>query len=516
MKKFWLILALCVSAFAADDGAVSTGLQVWEGKKVFLDSVPVSTTASGNITLYADSKRVQRIDCNGSGRNVTLPDVARCLGYEFFIVNTSSTAVSIVVKNAGASTIVTVAQNEAGYVWSDGTTWYGFAFSNASSGFLPASGATTGATSQTQTFTNGITLDAIIGNTASSTFTYAGKVGASAAGQAISFIGGAGNGAFDGGLALVKGGASGAGATGAGGAATLQGGAAGSTDGAGGAIAVTAGAGAGSGAGGANTQVAGAGGATGTGGNFALTAGRGGSTSGAAGTFTITAGAGGAGTTTTGGIASLIGGGSGTGATGNGAIAKVVGGAALSTAGTGGKGQLTGGIGTTTGAGGAAEVTGGVGGSAGSGGAVTITAGASAGAGGTAGAVAIDSGAATGGTGAAVTIGTTNALSVTLGKTVWTPATVQDVAGAGGTLTVPALTSTLRCTATGSAGTATILAVGTIDGQLLKLVNVSANSITFATTATSHVADGASAVLAANTSMTLVWDTTSSKWYHGN
>lgn len=457
-----LLMVLGANAFAADSGAVNEGKQVWAGKKVFLDNVPTVTTLSGAATLDFASTRVQIMDANGSSRNVTLPAVATSTGYEFFIKNSSTTAVNLVVKNAAASTIVTVAQNESAYVWCDGAAWYGQAFSTASSGFLPASGATTGASSQAQTFTNGVVLDSVTGNTATA-LAIAAKVGSSAVGNAITLTGGAGNGAFAGGAASLVGGASGAGATGAGGAVAVTGGAAASTNGAGGAIAGTGGAGTGTGAGGA---------------------------------------------------ISATGGASGSGATGNGGAYAAVGGAALSTAGNGGAASVTGGLGTTTGAGGAVSMIGGVGGASGAGGALTLRSGASAGAGGTAGAVVLDTGAATGGTGASMTIGTTNALSVTLGKTVWTPATVQDVAGAGGTITVPTLTSVKRVTATGSAGTASILGVGTIDGQVLTLLNVSANSITFAVAATSNVADGASSVLAALTANAFVWDTTTSRWYH--
>ncbi len=413
MKKLpFLILALMTcAAFAVDNGGVSEGKQVWDGRKVFLWDNPVATLATGNITLDENSKNVQQIDANGSGRNVTLPPIASSQAYKIRIINTSSTAVNLTVKNVAASTIGTIHQSEAGDFYCDGATWTGFVYTAAASGFLTADGATTAATSQTQTFTNGVTLDTVIGATAAP-LTVTAKVGATdTIGNAINVAGGAGNGA------------------------------------------------------------------------------------------------------TNGGLASLIGGASGAGATGTGGLAKLVGGAATSTAGAGGASQVTGGLGTTTGAGGAATITGGVGGSSGSGGAASLKGGASAGAGGTAGAVAIDAGAATGGTGAGVTIGTTNALSVTLGKTVWTPATVVDVAGAGGTITVPTLTSSQRVTATGSAGTGTILAVGTIDGQILTIINVSANTITFATTATSHVADGVTTVIGALASKTFIWDNTTLKWY---
>lgn len=415
-KLILVALLLTSAAYTADSGAVNESKQVFAGKKIFLDySTPVATTLSADTSLVAESARVQQFDANGSTRVVTLPAVGPNTGLEFFIVNTSTTAVNLTVKNASAATIGTVHQSESGIFWCDGATWTGFVYTTAASGFLTADGNTTGATSAAQILTNGLKLDAITGNTATP-LVIAAKVGATnTIGNATSLVGGAGNGTGAGAVITLTGGAGGAtnaaggnssvvgGAstgTGAGGAGRVLGGAVdGIGNAAGGAIVLTSANGFGSGAGGANTQVSGNGGATGAGGAFAVTAGAGGTTSGAAGTLALAGGVGGVGSTTTGGIASLIGGGSGTGATGNGAVSKIVGGAALSTNGSGGAAQATGGVATGTGTGGA----------------VSLLGGASAGAGGTAGAVTIDSGAATGGTAATITIGTTNALGVTLG-----------------------------------------------------------------------------------------------------
>ena len=395
--SMFLALMLAFTASAADSGAVTESEQIWNGRKVFLSDVPTTTTLTGAVTLVRNSTRVQRMNPGGASRNVTLP--ANDLeGWEFFFVNTAGAAENLVIKNAAGTTIVTVEQNQAGFVWNASGAWTGFAFSAAASGFIAASGATDGATSQNQVFTNGVTTDEILGNTATPLVVVA-KAGSSAVGNAVSVTGGAGNGAFDGGAATLAGGASGAGATGAGGAVAVTASASTATNGAGGAVTVTAGAGNGSGNGGANSKVAGAGGATGAGGTVTITAGRGGSTSGASGLTTIAAGAGGAATTTTGGVASLTGGGSGTGATGNGGASKVVGGAALSTDGTGGTGELSGGVGTGTGLGGAVLVTGGLGGATNAvGGAATFAAGAGQGTG--AGAIASITG---GGSGAGAT-----------------------------------------------------------------------------------------------------------------
>ena len=83
-----------------------------------------------------------------------------------------------------------------------------------------------------------------------------------------------------------------------------------------------------------------------------------------------------------------------------------------------------------------------------------------------------------------------------------------------GTITLP--TGKTKLLTTAGAVTGVILTAGTYDGQELVLVNTSANSITFAAAGTSNVANGVSAVIAALTRMTLVWDATSARWYQGN
>jgi hypothetical protein len=171
---FCLMLALLPLAscegvsFAADSGAVSEGFQTWAGKKIFLDRKIVVSTLTGNATLYPDSKQVQRMDPNGSNRNVTLPAVASCEGYEFFIINSASGANTLTVKNAGATTIVTIHQNCAAYVWCDKAVWYGFEFSAAATGVLTADGTTVGSTSQAQDFGSlGAKADTYAASTAS-------------------------------------------------------------------------------------------------------------------------------------------------------------------------------------------------------------------------------------------------------------------------------------------------------------------------------------------------------------
>lgn len=66
---------------------------------------------------------------------------------------------------------------------------------------------------------------------------------------------------------------------------------------------------------------------------------------------------------------------------------------------------------------------------------------------------------------------------------------------------------------TSGAVTGAIIAAGTITGQRITLVNESANSITFAASGTSNVADGVSDVIAANTGASYTWS--GSLWYRG-
>lgn len=372
-KKVLFFCALILSSvtFAADSGAVTEGTQFFAGKKIWLDDTPVSTTASGNITLVKESGRVQYIDANGSGRNVTLPAVTGLAGYSFFIVNTSTTAVDLTVKNASAATIGTIHQSEAGVFNCDGISWVGFVYTSAASGFLTADGNTTGATSAAQVLTNGIKLDAITGNTATP-LAIAGKVGATnTVGNAVTVTGGAGNGTGNGAAVTLTGGASGAGATGTGGAASLVGGAAASTNGTGGAVNITGGAGAG------NLN----------GGNVVITPGAKGNT---------------------------------------GVIGKI-----------------------------------------------------------------------------------------SLAGPVSSPVTTAQTITTSDTITLPTTGYIKLLTEAGDV-TAIVLTAGRFDGERIVLINTAAHSVTFDTAATSNVADGASAVIANLTSMTLTWDATSSRWYHGN
>jgi hypothetical protein len=83
----------------------------------------------------------------------------------------------------------------------------------------------------------------------------------------------------------------------------------------------------------------------------------------------------------------------------------------------------------------------------------------------------------------------------------------------GNTIAIGALPSGQILVTNGGAVTGIILGVGLVDGQEVTIVNISANSITFAAAGTSHVADGTSDVIAALTARTYVWSALQSLWY---
>lgn len=85
----------------------------------------------------------------------------------------------------------------------------------------------------------------------------------------------------------------------------------------------------------------------------------------------------------------------------------------------------------------------------------------------------------------------------------------------GNTITLPANTSVVRVNP-GAAVTGIILPTGTINGQIIVVINIAAaaDTVTFAAAATSHVADGVAAVITGPAMKVFVWDTTEGFWYH--
>lgn len=66
---------------------------------------------------------------------------------------------------------------------------------------------------------------------------------------------------------------------------------------------------------------------------------------------------------------------------------------------------------------------------------------------------------------------------------------------------------------TGGAVTGAIVQPGTVHGQHLILMNNSANTITMAAAATSHVIGGTAAIVPAVAALHLVWNALDSRWY---
>lgn len=87
----------------------------------------------------------------------------------------------------------------------------------------------------------------------------------------------------------------------------------------------------------------------------------------------------------------------------------------------------------------------------------------------------------------------------------------QAVATAG-TIALPTRSVLIPLTA-GALATGMIMPKGTASGQHISLINEGANAITFAAAATSNVALGVGASIAANAKLTLDWDNIAQLWY---
>lgn len=110
--------------------------------------------------------------------------------------------------------------------------------------------------------------------------------------------------------------------------------------------------------------------------------------------------------------------------------------------------------------------------------------------------------------------GKTAALSVA--SALSSPVTgVQSIAD-NGTIALPTGGyNAIVATSSAANKTGVILTAGSTQGQTIRLINTSANSLTFAAAGTSNVADGTGAVLAALTAMTLTWETGAARWFRG-
>ncbi len=103
------------------EGVQARGIEVVNGFKAGL----YRAVLGGNITLTVNHPTLISLDPDGSNRDVTLPAVADAKGMIFIIMNWAGTtsSESLVVKNAGGSTIGTVDNPEIGIFVCDGVAW---------------------------------------------------------------------------------------------------------------------------------------------------------------------------------------------------------------------------------------------------------------------------------------------------------------------------------------------------------------------------------------------------------
>ncbi len=81
-------------------------------------------TLSADKTLTPADARIQALDPNSAaGRTVTLPPEEASAGVDFYLHNTADAAENLTVKDDAGTTICTVGQNQAAYLYCDGTTW---------------------------------------------------------------------------------------------------------------------------------------------------------------------------------------------------------------------------------------------------------------------------------------------------------------------------------------------------------------------------------------------------------
>jgi len=95
------------------------------GKRLRLNAGANVETLGGNKTLTVLDAKYQKLDPDGSNRDVNLPAEASSIGLEFWIANAANGAKNLVVKNDGADTILTLNQDEAAVFICDGTDWVG-------------------------------------------------------------------------------------------------------------------------------------------------------------------------------------------------------------------------------------------------------------------------------------------------------------------------------------------------------------------------------------------------------
>ncbi len=92
----------------------------------------LSVDISAEYTITVNHPPLIIIDPTGSGRDVLLPAEADSEGLTFLILNTEDVSGDLTVKeDADVTTIVTISDGGAAYVFCDGTTWFGYPLNSA-------------------------------------------------------------------------------------------------------------------------------------------------------------------------------------------------------------------------------------------------------------------------------------------------------------------------------------------------------------------------------------------------
>lgn len=81
-------------------------------------------TLTGTHVLAFTDKAIQVLDCDGVARDVTLPAEADSTAKSFVVINATSAAHDLTVKDDGGSTIGTVSQGECKKFVCSGAAWY--------------------------------------------------------------------------------------------------------------------------------------------------------------------------------------------------------------------------------------------------------------------------------------------------------------------------------------------------------------------------------------------------------
>ena len=90
---------------------------------------------------------------------------------------------------------------------------------------------------------------------------------------------------------------------------------------------------------------------------------------------------------------------------------------------------------------------------------------------------------------------------------------LQTLTGDDETISTAGKGMLIRIDAGGGARSGIILEKGTVDGQVVVLVNVGGEAVTMAAAGTSFVALGTNCIVAAGASLFCVYDTTTARWH---